>query len=207
MKKIILVAIFFCSIINTQAQTDCGSPAVMLDKMNVFYIGVPNPVTIASGAPWDKTAVSCMGCSLTGTGSNRVVYVTKSGKATITVVANDKAYVYEFRVKEIPSPVFKIGNGSIKMSVEAFKKLQFCRAELANFDFDANFSITNAAVYFSGKNFKKVQKGTINGNSLDTIKTYMDQCTAGSVVVFDEVKVKGPDGNERSIPGACVILY
>ena len=32
-----------------------GGAAVMLDKMNVFYIGVPNPVTISSGTGWDKT--------------------------------------------------------------------------------------------------------------------------------------------------------
>ena len=33
----------------------------MLDKMNVFYIGVDNPVTISSGTGWDKTTVSMTG--------------------------------------------------------------------------------------------------------------------------------------------------
>ena len=35
-----------------------GGAAVMLDKMNVFYIGVDNPVTIGSPTGWDKTNVS-----------------------------------------------------------------------------------------------------------------------------------------------------
>ena len=42
-----------------------GGAAVMLDKMNVFYIGVDNPVTINSGTGWDKTHVSMSGGSLT----------------------------------------------------------------------------------------------------------------------------------------------
>jgi hypothetical protein len=35
-----------------------GGAAVMADKMNVFYIGVPNPVTIGSPTGWDRTQVS-----------------------------------------------------------------------------------------------------------------------------------------------------
>ena len=34
-----------------------GGAAIMLDKMNVFYIGVDNPITISSGSGWDKTNV------------------------------------------------------------------------------------------------------------------------------------------------------
>ncbi|MEJ7672630.1 MAG: hypothetical protein WKF59_07940 [Chitinophagaceae bacterium] len=45
-----------------------GGAAVMLDKMNVFYIGVPNPVTISSGTGWDKTKVSMSGGTLTSAG-------------------------------------------------------------------------------------------------------------------------------------------
>ncbi len=37
---------------------------LMLDKMNVFYIGVDNPVSISSGTGWDKTKVSMSGGSL-----------------------------------------------------------------------------------------------------------------------------------------------
>ena len=47
----------------------------MLDKMNVFYIGVDNPVTISSGTGWDKTTVNPTGCTISGTGSNRTVKV------------------------------------------------------------------------------------------------------------------------------------
>ncbi len=48
-----------------------GGAAVMLDKMNVFYIGVDNPVTIGSPTGWDKTNVSMSGGTISGTGSKR----------------------------------------------------------------------------------------------------------------------------------------
>jgi gliding motility-associated protein GldM len=52
-----------------------GGAAVMLDKMNVFYIGVPNPVTIGSPTGWDKTNVTMSGGNISGSGSNRTVTV------------------------------------------------------------------------------------------------------------------------------------
>lgn len=63
-----------------------GGAAVMLDKMNVFYIGVDNPVTISSGSGWDKTSVSMSGGTISGSGSNRIVRVTQVGADRKSVV-------------------------------------------------------------------------------------------------------------------------
>ncbi|MBA2563476.1 MAG: gliding motility protein GldM, partial [Chitinophagaceae bacterium] len=87
-----------------------GGAAVMLDKMNVFYIGVPNPVTISSGTGWDKTNVSMSGGTLSsavGAGKYNV-RVSSVGKASITVNADGKPSSYEFRVKRIPDPIIKV---------------------------------------------------------------------------------------------------
>ncbi|MGG9971226.1 gliding motility protein GldM [Ferruginibacter sp. SUN002] len=184
-----------------------GGSAIMLDKMNVFYIGVPNPVTISSGSGWDKTSVSMTGGSITSGTSNRIVTVSTPGKATITVTANGKSTPFEFRVKEIPNPVFKVGPGGTRMSAGQFKSQQFCRAELENFDFAANFSVVSATVYFSGANFSNVQTTTLNGNSLAPLSSYMQRCGPGSAITFDNVKVQGPDGKQRTIQGVGIVLY
>jgi hypothetical protein len=81
-----------------------GGAAIMLDKMNVFYIGVDNPITISSGSGWDKTTVSMTGGTLSGSLGNRTVRVTTPGKASISVTADGKTTPFEFRVKEIPNP-------------------------------------------------------------------------------------------------------
>ncbi|MFT3908831.1 MAG: gliding motility protein GldM [Ferruginibacter sp.] len=183
-----------------------GGAAVMLDKMNVFYIGVENPVTIGSPTGWDKTTVSMTGGTITGNGSARVVKVSAIGKASITVVADKKPTTFEFRVKKIPDPVFKVGSGKVRMPSVEFKSQQFCRAELENFDFALTFNIVSATVYFSGANFPNVAQTAISGNNLAGLASFMSRCGPGSVVTFDNVKVQGPDG-VRGIDGKSIALY
>jgi len=183
-----------------------GGAAVMLDKMNVFYIGVDNPVTISSGSGWDKTSVSMAGGTISGTGSNRTVRVSAAGTASITVTADGKSSKFDFRIKRIPDPVFKVGDGKVRMASVAFKGQQYCRAELENFDFDTKYSITGATVYFSGANFPNVVTTSINSNSLAGLSATMARCGPGSVITFDNVKVSGPDGG-RTIEGKSIALY
>ena len=185
-----------------------GGAAVMPDKMNVFYIGVDNPVTIGSPTGWDKTTVAMSNGTITGTASNRVVRpaATPGQKAIITVVADKKPSTFEFRIKRIPDPVFKVGSGKARMPSVEFKNQQFCRADLENFDFDLRFNVVSATVYFSGANFPNVQQATIQGNNLSSLSSFMSRCGPGSVVTFDNVKVQGPDGL-RSIDGKSIALF
>jgi gliding motility-associated protein GldM len=183
-----------------------GGAAVMLDKMNVFYIGVDNPVTIGSPTGWDKTNVSMTGGTISGSGSARTVRVSAIGKASINVVADKKTTSFEFRVKRIPDPVFKVGSGKVRMPSVEFKSQQFCRAELENFDFDLKFQIVSATVYFSGANFPNVAQLALTGNNLSALSSLIAKCGPGSVITFDNVKVQGPDGI-RSIDGKSIALY
>lgn len=187
-----------------------GGAAVMLDKMNVFYIGVPNPVTISSGTGWDKTRVSMTSGSLSPAGGpgKYIVNVSAVGKTTINVNADNKNSSYEFRIKRIPDPILKVGPSSGgRMQSVVFKNQQFARADLENFDFDARFSVVSATVYFSGANFPSVQSATISGGNLGGISAQLQKCIPGSSVTFDNVKVQGPDKVVRSIPGPGFILY
>ncbi len=97
--------------------------------------------------------------------------------------------------------------GSGRMSAIQFKSQEFCRAELENFDFDARFSVIGATVYFSGASFKNVEIGAITSSSLKSIAGLMKRCQPGSVVVFDKVKVVGPDKEVRTIQGLSLMLY
>jgi len=187
-----------------------GGSAVMLDKMNVFYIGVDNPVTISSGTGWDKTKVSMTSGSLSPAGGpgKFIVKVSAVGKTTINVNADGKTSSYDFRIKRIPDPVIKVGpSGGGRIQSVVFKNQSFARADLENFDFDARFSIVSATIYFSGANFQNVQEGHISGGSLAGVQGQLSKCIPGTSVTFDNVKVQGPDGVVRSIPGPGFILY
>jgi len=186
-----------------------GTPsaaAVMLDKMNVFYIGVDNPVTIGSPTGWDKTTVSMSGGTISGGTSKRTVRVTKVGPASINVNAGGKPSSFQFRVKMIPDPIFKVGTGKVRMPAVEFKNQQYCRAELENFDFDLKYSVVSSTVYFSGANFPNVATASISSNNLSGLDAYIRRCGPGSVVTFDNIKVSGPDGT-RTIDGKSIALY
>lgn len=187
-----------------------GGAAVMLDKMNVFYIGVDNPVTISSGTGWDKTKVSMSGGTINGSGGPGKfnVRVSSPGKATITVNADGKASSYDFRVKEVPSPVFMIGDkeGGRMPSVN-FKNQNYARAELKNFEFDYHYSIVSATVYFSGANFATPQTATISGGSLAGLAAHMAKCIPGTSVSFENIKVQGPGSPVKTIAATSFALY
>lgn len=185
-----------------------GGAAVMADKMNVFYIGVDNPVTIGSPTGWDKTNVSITNATITGAGSNRVVRPsnTPGQKAVITVNADKKASNFEFRIKRIPDPIFKIASGKPRMPAVEFKNAPFCRADLENFDFDLKFSVVSATVYFSGANFTSVQQAQLNGNNLSALQNLISKSGPGTSITFDNIKVSGPDG-VRGIDGRSFTLY
>ncbi|MFZ1451535.1 MAG: GldM family protein, partial [Ferruginibacter sp.] len=177
-----------------------GGAAVMLDKMNVFYIGVPNPVTIGSPTGWDKTTVSMTGGTISGTGSKRVVTVSAIGAASITVTADGKPSKFDFRIKRIPDPIIKVGPSSGgRMQAVIFRSQQFVRADLENFDFEAKFSVTGGTIYFSNPGDRSVKQVSLTSGSLGAADAYMKTLVPGSTVIFDNIRVVGPDGQPRTI--------
>lgn len=97
--------------------------------------------------------------------------------------------------------------GTEKMTAVAFRAQDFCRVELKDFEFDVSFELVSATVYFSGTNFRTVEAGTLNSKNLQPVKKYMNRCAAGSIIIFDNVKVKGPDNLIRTISGTTLVLH
>lgn len=126
------------------------SVAVSASKMNVFYIGVDNPVEVsAAGVATNDIKVNMSGGGGTikkdGKGAYvvRVTQPTKKGEyAYVTVSAKDLSDKKPFRVKRIPDPVPKLsksrGGG---MSSGEFKIQPGVFPVLENFDFEARCEI------------------------------------------------------------------
>ncbi len=94
-----------------------------------------------------------------------------------------------------------------RMRSIVFKNQDYCRAEAPDFEFEVGFKVVSATIYFTGANFSKVEKGTITSNSLKPVKPLMERCIPGTIVIFDDVKVVGPDKEVRTIPGITLQLY
>ena len=188
------------------------SVAVEPEKMNVFYIGVENPVIIsAAGVSPTDLQVSISGCGgkiIPKGGGKYIVTVTSPGECKINVSAKTKDGVKPqgppkvFRVKKIPDPLPKLGgkpaNGVLEMPKLQVGSIGGVGAEIPGFDFDVKFPVQefvfSAVVKGSLKEFK------CNGANLSPeAKAVLQSLAPGGKCYFENIKVKAPDGTIRTL--------
>ncbi|MBC8005136.1 MAG: hypothetical protein H7X84_06660, partial [Verrucomicrobia bacterium] len=140
-----------------------GLPNVTISptKMNVFYLGVANPVEISvPGVASENLSVSVSNGRIEKRGDGYFVYPSKldvAGKSTsITVSAKMGTETRtmgteKFRVKEVPPPLATISgkNGGI-LRKEELTSEQGVFADQKDFDFDMKFKVTQFEVTTSG---------------------------------------------------------
>lgn len=183
------------------------SAVVSPDKMNVLYIGVPNPVSVsAPGIAKEKLRVSMSGGSISGSAGHYTAQVTSTGTATITVsgeLAPGKTGVLGsslFRVKRIPDPkpVFagKSGGSTSAANIRAQDRVF---AKLDNFDFDAKFSVTRFTLIVIKARQDPIIKSATGNELTADMKAAMASVAPGSTVVFKDIMAVGPDGSPRGL--------
>ena len=186
------------------------SVSVSATKMNVFYMGVPNPVEVsAAGVPSNQVQVSMSGA---GGGS---ISRNSDGTFTVTVTSQTKkdefAYINvsapglsakrEFRTKRIPDPVAKLSSSQGgSMSSGEFKAQRGLFAVLENFDFDAKCEIIGYQLVRVPRR-QDPQPATNRGGPYGAeAKSIVDQAKAGDTYYFEDVKAKCPgDASGRTI--------
>lgn len=178
------------------------SISVSPTKMNVFYIGVPNPVEIsAAGVPSAQVNVSMSGTgggtiskNSDGTYTVNVTTPTAPGQfARINVTAPGLNAGKDFRVKRIPDPVARLstkaGGG---MSPGEFKAQAGVGAFLDNFDFDAKCNIEGFQLVRVAKRADPEFATNKGGRFSDESQRLVDKATAGDRFFFDNVKARCP---------------
>ncbi len=123
------------------------SMTVSATKMNVFYIGVDNPVEVSaagSNSTNVKVSITGGGASIRKLSNNQ--YVVTAQKPTknceLTVTADGISQTKTFRVKRVPDPIVKLGKKTGgAMSVGEFKAHEALLPDMGNFDFDIRCEI------------------------------------------------------------------
>ncbi|MDQ3015631.1 MAG: hypothetical protein M3R25_02775 [Bacteroidota bacterium] len=186
------------------------SVSVSASKMNVFYMGVPNPVEVsAAGVPSAQVNVSMSGSgggSITrngdGTFTVNVSSPTKLGEfAYINVSAPGLSAKKDFRVKRIPDPVAKLSSsrGGV-MGAGEFKAQRGLNAVLENFDFDAKCEIMGYQLVRVPRRQDPQLAANRAGAYGGEARGLVDQAKAGDTYYFEDVKAKCPgDGSGREI--------
>ena len=183
------------------------SVVVSPDKMNVFYVGVPNPVSVsAPGIPKENLSVTISGGTISGSNGKYTVNVSEPGSvAKVNVSANINGKVQnigssDFRVKRIPDPKAKFaGKTGGNLSAVVIKSQSSIFAILDQFDFDAKFEVTRFSLVIARPRADVVVlQGT--GNSFSQqMRAAIAAVTPGSRVIFDDIVAVGPDGTQRQL--------
>jgi gliding motility-associated protein GldM len=182
------------------------SVAVSADKMNVFYIGVENPVTVsASGVSSNDVRVSVSGsASISGRGSSYVVNATAPGEATVTVTADGKRLgSFPFRIKRIPDPIARLSNKSDgTMGSGEFKAQGGVGAFLDNFDFEATCQVSGFNLVYVPKRQDAIPVQNPGARYGDAARRVINQAKPGDIYYFENVRAKCPGDNAtRKING------
>ncbi|MGB3800211.1 MAG: GldM family protein, partial [Lewinella sp.] len=182
-----------------QYEIGSRSVAVSADKMNVFYMGVENPITVsAAGVSSNDVRVS-FGDAIQGTGSG-TSYVVKGVRPTginttnVTVTANGQTLgTFPFRVKPIPDPVPTIGGqqgGDIANST--FRAQQGIFAELKNFDFDARCNIAGFSLLYVPAREDALAATNPGGSFSGQTAALIARAKPGDNYLFKNIKAKCP---------------
>jgi gliding motility-associated protein GldM len=192
------------------------SVAVSADQMNVFYVGVPNPVTVsAAGVSPTDLIVSPVGGGVRsvpkGTGAYEFTF-TSPGECVVNVSSKSPGGPAKsqgskkFRVKPLPPPIATVGgvSGSVDMKKTQLATIGGVGANAPGFDFKANFVVLAFEITGSVKGQTRV--ATCQGNTLSAdAKAILSGAGIGSKIFIDGIKVKGPDGKITSnCPGVTI---
>lgn len=182
------------------------SVAVSLDKMNVFYIGVDNPISVsAAGVSSNDVKVSASGVSVNSQGGGKfIVKATTPGEAVLTVSAPGVSQRFTYRVKRIPDPTPLLGakHKSKAMANGEFRAQGGIASVLEGFDFDAKCDVVGFEATYLPKRQDPISKQNSGARWNGDVQDMISKAKPGDAYFFDDIKCKCPgDAAARNLGG------
>jgi gliding motility-associated protein GldM len=180
---------------------------VSTDKTRVFYQNLPNELSVNGGSGDEKNTVSVEGPGVTlekkGAG-NFIINCPNLGTATVIASDGKKTQRIAIPIKRVPDPLAIVGaSAGGPVAPNIFKVQKGVAAELKDFVFEGvKYEVVSFTIACTGKGFEEsglgyaeVQGAYFNAEAQALIR----RCQAGSSVIIDEIKVRGPGGLIRKL--------
>jgi gliding motility-associated protein GldM len=202
---VILIAIFLNFQLYSQIE---NSVVVSADKMNILYIGIDNPVSVAAlGIASDKLKVSISNGNITGSNGKYIVQPLGGSESIIDVSAEvkpgdiKKVGSVVFKNKRIPDPSPCIGNycnTSLYITKEELLKSTIVNVSL-NMPFEIKFEIVSFVFSYLGENKNKVDIPVSGNRFTQDIINSINKMNDGGELFIENIKVKFSDGSFRNL--------
>jgi hypothetical protein len=199
------IFIFFLTINLTVVNAQLKSVSISADKMNVFYVGIDNPVTIAvAGINSNDIEVSVSGLEGASISGENARYIVRASQQTgynqfCSVTVKDKKSgkicgSYPFRVKIIPEPQARLTNNKSDANISAgeMKAQNGIMAVLENFDFEAKCQISSYEIMYIAKGQEPLTNVNSGGAFSLQSKKLIESAQSGDVYIFKEVNGNCP---------------
>ncbi|MBL4594052.1 MAG: gliding motility protein GldM [Flavobacteriales bacterium] len=191
---------------------EVGKPSttVAATAMNVFYMGIDNPVSVS--APMPNFKASAPGLRAKGGSGEYIMRPSKTGKVTVNVTGTDEngktvsLGKQEFRVKRIPTPVAYIGGktGTIILSKSQLGN-GVINAKLEGFVFDLRVKVKSFTLGTTQSGDYKSVK--VTGNKMSSkCKSMIKRGSRGQRFYLEKMSVKMPDGRTVELGNVTIKL-
>lgn len=183
-----------------------GAVTVAPTKMNVFYLGVDNPVEVSvAGIQPDKIDISVTNARHIKQRDSYIIRPIRPGNSYVVVYANIDGQRREmgrreFRVKTVPNPDAKVHGqrgGVINQNI-LMSELGVIADMGEDFDFDLTFTVTEFTVAASVQGFYREFTSKSNRFTSDQ-KNLIKSLSRGNNVYIQDIKAVGPDGSTRNL--------
>jgi len=190
-----------------EGEYQVGKPSATISptKMNVLYLGVPNPIRVSvPGVASENLVVTLSNGRIEKSGDDYLAYPSKldatSKSTSISVSARFGSETrpmgsMDFRVKEVPPPTATIGGkngGNIKKEELLSENGIF--ADLKDFDFDLKFKVTQFDITLSGAGGYVKTFSSKDNKFTSEQRDQFGKLGQGSIIYIDNIMAKGDDG-------------
>ena len=183
--------------------------AVAADKMNVFYAGIPNPVTIAAPVAPEQLKISWGGANAKSTGPGKYdvdIPTTLVGKdVTISVSAElEKGKAQSmgstvFRVKSVPAPSVFVGGNltSGKQPKDAILANRFVSAKMdQSFNYELPWKVLSYTVTFVKNGVEDAPISVTGAQFSDQVSNKIQNASSGTIIEFSNIKISSIAGTK-----------
>jgi gliding motility-associated protein GldM len=185
-------------------------------KMNVLYVGVENPVSIAvSGVPKENVQPSISAGTLrlnVATGTYMAIVPPGKREASITVNVKTKDGMktmggMTFRVKNLPDPtpfIAKKKEGFVARN-DLIQNGRIIAKMPNDFEFEYSFPILSFKMNLQ-RGFNDYSYESKSENLTDEMIQEIRRTNRGQVIDFEDIVTKGPEGEKRTLPPIRVTI-
>jgi gliding motility-associated protein GldM len=185
------------------------SLTVAAKKMNVFYRGVDNPVSISvPGIAKSNIRPSISIGTITADPNDKGDWIVRIPKeATKAIVSASADYEgtmmnmgsFEFRVKRVPDPVAEIaGKREGSINKNTLMAAGAIIPKMYDFEFDLNFIVTSFKM-ITIVNGDWIPKRTGGNQFSSDMKDIIKNAKRGQKFFFENIQAEGPDGSKRTL--------